>query len=148
MQSLFVPWRFNFFETKHLLLIDLNSNGLFFYLAKEVKDLAAIDFTNLHLLQTVSTNQACQCNLLANEQFIGQTLEKNLKAFDLNRYTLVFLVNPECSELEKKTLQGLAPFLSKTAVVARHFFYNFYLMTKRHFSQVKFLITYLLIVPN
>lgn len=140
MQSFFAPSRFSLFDQRHLLLLDLNSNGLFFYLAKDVKELAAIDFASLSLLKQISSDRACRGNLLADEQFVKTTLSAQLKNFDLDHYALVFLLSPNSTQLEKKTLQSLAPFLVKNTVVDRHFFYNFYLMQKRNFSQVKFIV--------
>lgn len=140
MHSFFVLPRVNFFDFKHLLLIDLNSSGLFFYLAKDVKDLASIDFANLTLLKSVTTDEACQMNLLADDQLVREILDKNLKAFDLESYSLIFLVSPGFSQLEKKVLQAISPFLRRVSIVDRHFFYNFYLMQKRNFSKIKFLI--------
>lgn len=130
----------SFFDIKHLLLVDINSSGLSFYLAKDVKDLASIDFTNLVLLKRIFTNKVCQMNLLANEQLFKESLDKNLKSFDLESYSLVFLISSDHSKLEKKALQSTVPFLTKSSMVDRHFFYNFYLMQKRNFSQIKFLI--------
>ncbi len=140
MQSFFAPSWFSFFDQKHLLLLDLNSSGLFFYLAKDVKELAAIDFANLSLLKQFFTDRACRSNLLADERFVQSTLSAQLKKFELDHYTLVFLISPDSTQLEKKTLRSLAPFLAKNTVVDRHFFYNFYLMQKRNFSPIKFLI--------
>ncbi len=140
MQSFFVsPWS-SFFDQRHLLLLDLNSSGLFFYLAKDVKELVAIDFANLNLLRQIFSDRACRNNLLADEQFVQATLSQQLKNFELDHYALVFLLSPNSTQLERKTLQSLAPFLVKNTVVDRHFFYNFYLMQKRNFSQIKFLI--------
>jgi len=130
----------NFFAYQHLLLVDQSSSGLSFYLAKDVQNLAALDFTNLTLLKKLSNEHICQENLLADEILFAKLLNKNLKSFDLERYGLVFLVAPESSELEKKVMQDLAPFLKQVSFVDRHFFYNFYLMQKRNFSKVKFMI--------
>jgi hypothetical protein len=131
----------NFLDFKHLLLVDLSSSGLSFYLAKDVKDLASIDFTNLTLLKSVYTNQICRVNLLADDLALQKILSKNLKVFDLESYSLVFLLAPGHSELEKKAIEAIAPFLKKISFVDRHFFYNFYLMQKRNFSKIKFLIS-------
>lgn len=140
MQSLFALSRFGFFNFKHLVLLDLHSSGLFFYLAKDVKDLVSIDFANLSLLKSIFTDQACQKNLLSDEKFVQESLTKNLKNFDLDHYSLVFLISPNHSPLERKILLSLAPFLTRVSLVDRHFFYNFYLMQKRNFSKIKFLI--------
>lgn len=140
MHSLFALSRFNFLDFRHLLLVDVNSSGLFFYLAKDVKDLASIDFATLTLLKSVFTQKICQANLLADEQAARQTLDKNLKSFDLENYSVVFLISPEYSELEKKALKTTVPFLTKVSMVDRHFFYNFYLMQKRNFSKTKLII--------
>lgn len=140
MQSFFALPRVNFLDSKHLLLVDISSSGLFFYLAKDVSDLTSIDFANLTLLKSVSTQKLCQMNLLADDQLIHSILDKNLKDFDLANYSLVFLVSPDSSDLEKKVLKTTAPFLSKVSIVDRHFFYNFYLMQKRNFSKTKFII--------
>ena len=140
MHSFFALSRFNFLDFKHLLLVDVNSSGLFFYLAKDVKDLASIDFANLTLLKSSLTQKVCQMNLLADDQLAHEVLDRNLKNFDLESYSLVFLISPGYSELEKKFLTNSAPFLSKVSLVDRHFFYNFYLMQKRNFSKTKFII--------
>lgn len=140
MYSFFALSQLSFFNFKHLLLVDLNSSGLFFYLAKNVKDLASIDFTSLTLLKSVFTQKACQMNLLSDDQWTHETLSKNLKNLDLDSYSLVFLISPDHNELEKKALKAIAPFLTKVSVVDRHFFYNFYLMQKRNFSKTKFII--------
>lgn len=140
MHSFFALSRVNFLDFKHLLLVDLNSSGLFFYLAKDVKDLASIDFANLTLLKSVFTQKVCQINLLADDQLVHEILDKNLKNFDLESYSLVFLISSDHSELERKALKNSAPFLTKVSLVDRHFFYNFYLMQKRNFSKTKFII--------
>lgn len=140
MYSFFALPRVSFLDSKHLLLVDINSSGLFFYLAKNVKDLASIDFANLTLLRSILTQKICQMNLLTDDQLIHDTLDKSLKNFDLESYSLVFLISPDHSDLEKKSLQAIAPFLSKVSMVDRHFFYNFYLMQKRNFSKTKFII--------
>lgn len=127
-------------DFKHLLLIDCNSSGLSFYLAKDVKDLASIDFSNLTLLKRILTNDLCKMNFLADDQLLKKILDENLKAFDLEKYSLVFLLDPETSELEKRVFKDMAPFLKKISFVDRHFFYNFYLLQKRNFSKVKFLV--------
>ncbi len=140
--SLFsVPKKLSFLDFKHLLLVDLNSSGLFFYLAKDVKDLASIDFSNLTLLKAVSTNEACKSNLLADDKVFAKLLDVNLKSFDLDHYAMVFLVAHDFSQLEKKFIKEAVPFLVKNLFVGRHFFYNFYLMQKRNFSKVKFIIS-------
>lgn len=131
----------NFLDFKHLLLVDLNSSGLSFYLAKDVKDLASIDFSNLTLLKTVYENSLCQMNFLADDQMLQKILYKRLKAFDLEDYSLVFLLAPGFSELEKNAIKAITPFLKKVSFVERHFFYNFCLMQKRNFSRIKFLIS-------
>lgn len=130
----------NFFAYQHLLLVDLNSSGLFFYLAKDLQDLSSIDFASLTLLKKVLNEQICQENLLADEILFEQILNKKLKSFDLDHYSLVFLMSPDSSELEKKAIQAVTPFLRKVSFVDRHFFYNFYLMQKRNFSKTKFII--------
>lgn len=131
----------NFLDFKHLLLVDLSSSGLSFYLAKDVKDLVSIDFSNLTLLKKICTNKICQMNFLADDLALQKILSKNLKTFDLENYSLVFLLAPGHSELEKKSIEAIAPFLKKIFFVDRHFFYNFYLMQKRNFSKIKFLIS-------
>lgn len=131
----------NFLDFKHLLLVDLSSSGLSFYLAKDVRDLASIDFSNLTLLKSIYTNQVCQVNFLADDLALQKILSQNLKTFDLENYSLVFLLAPGHSELEKKAIEAIAPFLKKISFVDRHFFYNFYLMQKRNFSKIKFLIS-------
>lgn len=130
----------NFFAYQHLLLVDLNSSGLSFYLAKDLQDLASIDFANLTLLKKVSDKNICQENLLSDEILFERLLNKNLKSFDLERYGLVFLLAPESSDLEKKAIQAVVPFLKQVSFVDRHFFYNFYLMQKRNFSKAKLII--------
>lgn len=121
-------------------MVDLSSSGLSFYLAKDLKDLASIDFSNLTLLKSISSNRFCQENLLADEIVLKKNLEASLKAFDLEYFSLVFLLSPESSELEKKSIREITPFFSKTSFVDRHFFYNFYLMQKRNFSKIKLII--------
>jgi len=140
MQSFFLPSWFSFFDQKHLLLLDISSSGLFFYLAKDVKELAAIDFANLSSLKQIFSDCVCQNNLLADEQFLKTTLHQQLKTFELDHYAVVFLLSPNSTQMEKKTLQSLIPCWVKSTVIDRHFFYNFYLMQKRNFSQVKFII--------
>lgn len=130
----------NFFAYQHLLLVDLNSSGLSFYLAKDLQDLASIDFANLTLLKKVPEERVCQENLLADEVLFEQLLNKNLKSFDLEHYGLVFLLAPESSDLEKKAIQTVVPFLKQVSFVDRHFFYNFYLMQKRNFSKAKLIV--------
>jgi hypothetical protein len=88
----------------------------------------------------VLTPDLCKKNLLSDEQLLKKTLKMNLQSFDLEHYALVFLVSPNLSELEKKTISEAAPFLQKVSFVDRHFFYNFYLMQKRNFSKAKFLL--------
>lgn len=130
----------NFLDFKHLLLIDLNSCGLFFYLAKDVRDLSSIDFANLTLLKSVFTEDICKNNLLSDERFLKTLLDTNLKDFGLEQYALVFLLSPDSSELEKKIIKESSPFLKRILFVDRHFFYNFYLIQKRNFSKTKFLV--------
>ncbi len=127
-------------DYKHLLLVDLSSSGLSFYLAKDLKELASIDFSSLTLLKNVFSNDFCQENILADEIALKRSLLVALKVFDLEFFSLVFLLSPESSELEKKTIREISPFFSKTSFVDRHFFYNFYLMQKRNFSKIKFII--------
>lgn len=129
-----------FFGFKHLLLVDLSSSGVSFYLAKNVSDLASIDFTNLLLLEQVFTRQFCRVNLLADDLALKKVLDAKLRAFDLQEYALVFLLAPDHNELEKKAIGEIAPFLKKVIFVERHFFYNFYLLQKRNFSSAKLLI--------
>jgi hypothetical protein len=129
----------SFLDFKHLVLVDLNSNGLFFYLAKDVRNLPALDFANLVSLARVPSEKICQGNLLADDELALRLIEKNLRDFELKEYKLVFLVAPEFSLLEKALLLKNFPFWQKVEVVERHFFYNFYLMQKRNFSKVKFL---------
>lgn len=131
----------SFLAFKHLVLVDLNSNGLFFYLAKDVGSLPSLDFTNLVSLARVPNEQLCQCNLLADDELTFNLIEKNLRTFELKDYKLVFLVAAEFSELEKKLLKQKFPFWQQVEVIERHFFYNFYLMQKRNFSKIKFLIS-------
>lgn len=130
----------NFFAYQHLLLLDLNSSGLFFYLAKDLQDLSSIDFSNLTLLKKVLNTKLCQENLLADEVLFEQLLHKNLKAFELEHYSLVFLLAPETSDLEKKAIKAVSPFLKQVSFVDRHFFYNFYLIQKRNFSKTKLIV--------
>lgn len=131
----------SFLDFKHLVLVDLNSNGLFFYLAKEVKSLPALDFSNLVLLAKVPSLQLCQRNLLADDELTIQLIEKKLRDLELREYKLVFLVAPEFSELEKALLRKNFPFWQQVELVERHYFYNFYLMQKRNFSKTKFLLS-------
>lgn len=140
MHSFFALSRVNFLDFKHLLLVDLNSSGLFFYLAKDVKDLASIDFANLTLLKSVLTPKACQINLIADDEPVHEILSRSLQELDLEKFSLVFLISPDHSELEKKALKSSAPFLTQVSLVDRHFFYNFYLMQKRNFSKIKLII--------
>ena len=131
----------NLFSHDHLLLVDLSSNGLSFYLAKDVKELFSIDFTNLTLLKNVKSNVLCVKNLLNDELVLQQLLNEHLKQLDLERYALVFLVSADCSVLEKKIIADKSPFLKKVSFVERPFFYNFYLTQKRNFSQIKLLVS-------
>lgn len=131
----------NFLDFKHLLLVDISSSGLCFYLAKDVKDPASIDFSNLTLLKKTYSSEFCQLNLLKNEQKLRAALMGSLKSFDLEDYSLVFLVSPEYSEIDKSILRSISPFLKKVSIFERHFFYNFYLMQKRNFSKTKFIIS-------
>ncbi len=140
MHSLFNVSSVSFWNFKHLLLIDLNSSGAFFYLAKDVRDLSSIDFAHLVLLQSVFTPDLCKKNLLSDEQLLKKTLNISLKSFDLKQYALVFLLAPSTSLLEKQAIGEAAPFLQKVSFIDRHFFYNFYLMQKRNFSKAKFLL--------
>jgi hypothetical protein len=130
----------NFLDFKHLLLVDINSSGLSFYLAKDVKDLAAIDFTNLTLLKRTFIEGLCHMNLLADDQLLHQRLQQHLQAFDLNDYSLVFLITPGYNPLEKAALLTTIPLFKKADLVERHFFYNFYLMQKQNFSKIKLII--------
>jgi len=140
MNSFFKLPQVYFLDFKHLLLVDLNSSGLFFYLAKDVSDPSSIDFSNLVLLKAIFTNDLCKMNLFSNDQSFKKLLHSNLKSFDLEQYSLVFLLSKESSELEKKSIKETVPFLKKVSFIDRHFFYNFYLMQKRNFSKVKFII--------
>jgi hypothetical protein len=128
------------FNYDHLLLVDLSSNGLSFYLAKDVKELFSIDFANLILLKNISTDALCSENLLSDELVFKNLLLENLKLLDLERYALVFLVSPDISDLEKKIISENGPFLKQISFVERQFFYNFYLTQKRNFSQIKFIV--------
>lgn len=130
----------SFLDFKHLVLVDLNSNGLFFYLAKDVKNLPALDFAGMTLLAKVDNQELCQRNLLADDQQTIRLIEQKLRDFDLREYKLVFLLSKESSALEKALLTKAFPFWQKIELVERHFFYNFYLMQKRNFSPVKFLV--------
>ena len=130
----------NFLDFKHLVLVDLSSSGLSYYLAKDVRDLASIDFSNLVLLKKFSNDDFCKFNILSNDQLFGKIFNQHLQSFDLIEYSLVFLVAPEMTTLEKKAIKDFVPFLKKAIFVDRHFFYNFYLMQKRNFSKTKLLI--------
>ena len=127
-------------DFKHLVLIDCNSSGLFFYLAKDVRDLSSIDFSNLTLLKAIHINDVCKMNFLANDSLLKKLLNESLNSFDLEKYSLVFLLAPGFSSLEKKFFEDASPFLKKVSFVDRHFFYNFYLLQKRNFSKAKFLV--------
>lgn len=133
--------KLKFLDFKHLLLVDVNSSGLFFYLAKDVRDLSSIDFSNLNLLKKISNNDICKKNLLSDDQAFKNFLHASLISFDLEYYALVFLISPDSSALEKKFLKESTSFLTKILFVDRHFFYNFYLVQKRNFSKAKFLIS-------
>jgi hypothetical protein len=141
MNSFSIFSRVRFLDFKHLLLVDLSSSGISFYLVKDVRDLSSIDFSNLTLLKSVSNADICKINFLSNEKVLKKILDLNLKSFDLEQYALVFLLTPNSSELEKKAIEQAVPFLKKTFFVDRHFFYNFYLMQKRNFSKAKLLIS-------
>jgi hypothetical protein len=130
----------NFLDFKHLVLVDVNSSGLSYYLAKDVRDLSSIDFSNLVLLKKFADEDLCKFNILSNDQLFGKIFSKHLQAFDLIDYSLVFLVEPDLTILEKKAIKDFVPFLKKVSFVDRHFFYNFYLMQKRNFSKTKLLI--------
>jgi hypothetical protein len=132
--------RISFLDLKHLVLVDLNSSGMSFYLAKDVRDMASIDFANLSLLKSVFTNNICKKNFLADEQLFKKTLNDNLKSFILSHYALIFLLSPDCSDLEKKVIQETIFSFNEIFFVDRHFFYNFYLMQKRNFSKAKFIM--------
>ncbi len=141
MNSLSIFSRVRFLDFKHLLLVDLSSSGMVFYLVKDVRDLSSIDFSNLTLLKSISSTDVCKMNFLSNEKVLKKFLDSSLNSFDLEKYALVFLLSPSTSELEKKTIKELVPFLKKTFFVDRHFFYNFYLIQKRNFSKAKLLIS-------
>lgn len=128
-------------DFKHLLLIDCNSSGMSFYLAKETRDLSSIDFSNLTLLKRIHNTDICKMNFLANDELLKKFLNESLNSFDLEQYSLVFLITPGSSDLEKKFFQDVAPFLRRVSFVDRHFFYNFYLLQKRNFSKAKFLVS-------
>lgn len=130
----------SFLDSKHLVLLDINSNGLFFYLAKDVTNLPALDFASLVALEHVLEEKICQSNLLFDDVKVCKLIDKSLRSFDLKAYNLVFLLSPEFSVLEKQLLTKNFPFWQKKELVERHFFYNFYLMQKRNFSKYKFLI--------
>lgn len=140
MKPLSVLSRLGVFSYKHLLLIDLHSAGMSFYLAKDVKELSAIDFAHLTLLKSLSCQNLCQRNLLANLKHCQESLQSQLQAFDLKQYALIFLISPNHSVLEKKALLSLTPIFKTVTLIERHYFYNFYLMQKRNFSKIKFLI--------
>ena len=111
-----------------------------FYLAKDVSDLASIDFAHLTLLKKVFDPKLCKNNLLASQDHFRKVFNDNLRSFDLESFSLVFLLSPDFSELEKEAIKEASPFLSKVTFIDRHFFYNFYLIQKRNFSKTKFLI--------
>lgn len=140
MLSFFRSLRTNYFDHRHLLLVDLNSSGMSFYLAKDVSDLASIDFAHLTLLKKVFDLKLCKNNLLASQDYFRKVFNDNLRSFDLESFSLVFLLSPDFSELEKEAIKEASPFLSKVTFIDRHFFYNFYLIQKRNFSKTKFLI--------
>lgn len=140
MQPLSLWSNLGIFNYQHLLLGELYSRGANFYLAKNVKELSAIDFSHLTLLAKPTVKNLCQQNLLADVQLFQTMLQTQLQNFDLNSYSLVFLIAPDHSALEKKTLLAHAPLLKKVSLIERPYFYNFYLMQKRNFSKVKFMI--------
>lgn len=127
-------------DCKHLVLLDLNSTGLFFYLAKDVKTLPSLDFSNLSALGEIVDENLCKRNLLFDDERTCKLIEDSLKGFELSQALYVFLLSPEFSSLEKELLNKSFSFWQKVTFVDRHFFYNFYLMQKRNFSRIKFLI--------
>lgn len=131
-----LQWRHH----QHLLLIDLYSGGMSFYLARGVRGLPSIDFTSLVLLGQVWDDRICQFGHIVDNQALQSLIRSQLASFNIHNYQLVFLIAPTMTELEKTALTGVVPFWQTVQWVNRDYFYNFYLTQKRNFSPVKLLV--------
>lgn len=125
------------FRHHHLLLLDLHSSGVSFYLAKQVRELPALAFTDLTLLTRVFDEELCRDNVLADDQAFAQLLQHKLTQFDLQAYLLVFLLHRDNHQPVKQLLSTALPLWQRADFVERAYFYNFYLLQKQNFSPVK-----------
>lgn len=133
-------WR-DVLKPKHLLLIDLHSSGVSFYLAKDVSELPSLDFSSLVLLEQVFDENLCTFNILADASRWQSLLQRKLATWQLKQCSLVFLLTHQVSDLEKQLLTAQVPFWQSVSYVSRDYFYNFYLLQKRNFGPVKLIIS-------
>ncbi len=136
----FLMWR-DVLKPKHLLLIDLHSSGVSFYLAKDVSELPGLDFSSLVLLEQIFDEDLCKFNALADASRWQSLLQRKLATWQLQQYALVFLLTHQVTELEKQLLTAQLPFWQPASYVSRDYFYNFYLLQKRNFGPVKLIIS-------
>lgn len=133
-------WR-DVLKPKHLLLVDLHSSGVSFYLAKDVRELPSLDFSNLVLLEQIFDERLCSFNILADAVGWQSLLQRKLAAWQLQHYAIVFLLAHQVTDLEKQQLTAQLPFWQSISYVSRDYFYNVYLLQKRNFSPTKFIIS-------
>jgi len=143
------------FAAKNLLLLDLNSNGILAYYAPDTGDLSQLNFRNLHLLErkrpTVAAsnfsiqNPAFRKNLLnslSTYEAEITALAQQLRRQGINAYQLYLLIADGHSSQEQQALQQSLSILSwrPARVIARPYFYWYYLQQSKNFSQDKLLL--------